>query len=110
MSEPISEFELALAKKVGGASMRLGSASKRFIRDICAGHVKKLSAKGESFLAHCAYTYRRQYTLTPQEMQWINERPRPQEDAKTVEDCKRRFPVNILPVEPMIPESQKSLF
>lgn len=68
---PISEFELALVKTVRRATFPVGSAHKRFIRD--TSEHSKLSDRGRWFLASIAHRYRRQYRLSTEQIQWVNE-------------------------------------
>lgn len=68
---PLSDFEKELAAKVCGASMQAYSASKRFARDLNAGHIRQLSDRGRGFLAFMAHRYRRQYQLTAEEQAWV---------------------------------------
>jgi len=70
---PLTEIEQGIAKKFGYASFPPGTASKRFAKDLADGYVKELSPRGRRFMAFVAHRYRRQYTLTSAELDWIAE-------------------------------------
>lgn len=70
---PLSEIEQEIAKKIGGASYPPGTASKRFAQNCGGGYIKELSPRGRRFMAFIAHRYRRQYTLTSAELDWISE-------------------------------------
>jgi hypothetical protein len=69
---PLSDLEKGLAAKVAGASFPPGTASKRFARNLEGGYIRELSDKGRMFFAYVADRFRRQYSVTPEERQWIN--------------------------------------
>lgn len=70
---PLSDLEKSIAVKVAGASFPPATASKRFARNLGDGYVKELSSKGRRFLAFVAHRFRRQYSLTSAELDWISE-------------------------------------
>lgn len=74
---PISEFERELARTVGEASFPPATAAKRFIHSLNGyngAKIENLSAGGRWFLAFIAHRFRRQYRLTPEQWQWVNDR------------------------------------
>ncbi len=70
---PLTPMEQEIVRKLCQASFPPYSASKRFARDLGAGHVKQLSTNGRRFLAYVVHRFRRQYSLTPAESQWVAE-------------------------------------
>ena len=71
---PISEFEAALIATVNQATFVPNTGPKRFIRDCASGHITQLTPNGRWYLAFVAHRFRRQYQLTSEQWQWINER------------------------------------
>ena len=70
---PLTDIEAGIAKKIGGASFPPATASKRFAQNLADGYVKELSPRGRRFMAFVAHRYRRQYSLTSAELDWISE-------------------------------------
>ena len=70
----LSAFEKELISVVAGATFRPATADKRFIRRLCSGEIQQISEKGEVYLAQIAQRYRRQYTLSAEQWQWVNEK------------------------------------
>lgn len=68
----ITDFELALVRRVQQATFPPGMSHKRFIRDL--SDKTKLTDRGRWYLAHIAHRYRRQYTLSEEQWAWIRER------------------------------------
>ena len=70
---PMTELEKSIAAKVASARFPPGTASKRFARDLGSGYIRELSPRGRRFLAFVAHRYRRQYSLSSEELQWIEQ-------------------------------------
>jgi hypothetical protein len=72
-STPLTDLEQSIAKRYCAANFPPATAAKAFARNLEAGYVKELSSRGRHFLAYCVHRYRRQYVLTSEEAQWVNE-------------------------------------
>ena len=68
---PLSDLEKAVVAKLVTARFPLYTASKRFARDLDAGHVTRLSDRGRAFLAYVTHRFRRQYDLSADEQRWV---------------------------------------
>lgn len=85
--ELMTDFEKDLAAVVSGAVFPVGSGPKRFIRDICGGHIVQLSERGRDYLAYIAHRFRRQYTLNAEQWAWVNERLASKFAAEQKKNC-----------------------
>lgn len=70
---PLDDMERSIVASVRGASFPIASGPKRFILDLANGYSKNLSDGGRQYLAYIAKRFRRQYTLTAEQWQWVNE-------------------------------------
>lgn len=67
----LSELEKAIYRKVASASFPPATASKRFMQG--NPDLLKLSDKGRRFMAFIAHRFRRQYVLTAEEQEWVDQ-------------------------------------
>jgi len=70
---PLTDLEKSIVKQLGKARFPPATASKRFAVGLLNGNVTKLSDKGRRFLAYVVHRFRRQYTLSPQQQEWVRE-------------------------------------
>ena len=83
---PLTEIEQAIVKKLATASFPPATASKRFAHNLSDGYVKDLSDKGRRFLAYVVHRFRRQYSLSREEQEWVSQwsQPVPEQPAETI--------------------------
>lgn len=71
--KPLTLIEAEIVSVVCRASFPPGTGAKRFIRRIVSGEINFLSPAGRRFLAFIAHRFRRQYVLSAEQWQWVNE-------------------------------------
>jgi hypothetical protein len=83
-------MERGIVAVVSQATFPPATGAKRFIRDLTAGYIQQLSPRGRWFLAFIAHRFRRQYTLSAEQWQWVNEH-KSQEPAR---NCGKNEPTS----------------
>lgn len=67
-------MEQSIIDVIKHASFPPATAAKRFVNDLADGYIHNLTPGGRRFLAFIAHRFRRQYTLTLEQWQWVNEK------------------------------------
>jgi hypothetical protein len=70
---PITELERGIVAIICQATFPPATRAKRFVHDLSSGRIQNLSDGGREFLGFIAHRFRRQYSLTPEQWQWVNE-------------------------------------